>query len=177
MVSTKYLGITFHAVKRDKNGNPRAVVHFMDFLNPIEQSLGNYNLAAKRAKAIGFSVYRGKDFGGSFVNQSWYFDKLAQRIISERGDEVSDKFIDTLTLVKSRHPGAIILVADDTTYSAYEEDAIAVSQITGLEWFPRYKFNEDHAVNEYRCICFVKSKLDEILPMLMRSGRRVVIAG
>lgn len=177
MVSTKYLGITFHAVKRDTNGNPRAVVHFMDFLNPIEQSLENYNLAAKRAKAIGFSVYRGKDFGGCFVHQSWCADKLAQLIISERGDEVSDKFIDALASVKSNHPGAIILVADDSTYSAYEEDAIDMSRITGLECFPRYKFNEDHSVNEYRCISFSKSKLDKILQMLLGSGRRVVIAG
>lgn len=66
-------GIPFWRVKNDVNGNPRYVVHFLNFAP-------DYETAKKRANAIGFSVYRGRDFGGCFVGQSYSLPDTARAI-------------------------------------------------------------------------------------------------
>ena len=66
-------GIDFYRVKNDVNGNPRYVVHFLAFAS-------DYATAKKRANAIGFRVYRGRDFGGGFVGQSYSLPDTARRI-------------------------------------------------------------------------------------------------
>lgn len=65
-------------IKNDVNGNPRFVVHFLAFNDAAEiQSTflswagQEYNIALMRAKGIGARIYRGKDFGGGFVIQSY----------------------------------------------------------------------------------------------------------
>lgn len=76
MESIEYKGITFYrATKLDINGNPRIIVHFLDFLKPEESRLNHlekYELARKRAKKCGFRVYNAKDFGGGFIIQGDY---------------------------------------------------------------------------------------------------------
>ena len=58
-VSTE-LGSDFFRVNNDVNGNPRYVISFIAFSD-------NYEKAKKIANSIGFSVYRGRQFGGAFV--------------------------------------------------------------------------------------------------------------
>lgn len=85
--------ITLTRVKRDINGNPRYVVHFWVFLTPKENGYGKeyhegiqyhsgnpYGLAISRARTIGGSKYRGKDFGGGIVFQSYNTDELKKDI-------------------------------------------------------------------------------------------------
>lgn len=77
--------IEFTRVNNDTNGNPRYVVHFLDFLKDEDKELNfeeSYNLAYKRAKEIGGKKYKGKDFGGGFVFQSYNNQDLEKRIIS-----------------------------------------------------------------------------------------------
>jgi len=66
--------MNYKRVTSDINGNPRYVFHFFNFLND-EEKKGNtsdsYNLATKKAKQIGGKKYRGKDFGGGIVLQSY----------------------------------------------------------------------------------------------------------
>ena len=66
-------GVGFWQVNNDFNGNPRYVVHFLAFGS-------DYETAKKRANAIGFKVYRGRDFGGGFVGQSYYLADTALKI-------------------------------------------------------------------------------------------------
>lgn len=54
--------VTIYAIKRDTNGNPRAVVHFTELGLELED-FGN-------VKGLG-RKYTGKDFGGGYVFQSY----------------------------------------------------------------------------------------------------------
>ena len=73
--------IEFTRVNNDFCGNPRFVTHFFSFLKEDEQTLSNYNLAVKRANKLGGKKYRGSDFGGGIVFQSYNLDELRKRII------------------------------------------------------------------------------------------------
>jgi len=62
-------------INNDVNGNPRYVVHFIDLLNEGERQgldvLQSFDLAVKKARKVGGKIYRGKDFGGGIVFQSY----------------------------------------------------------------------------------------------------------
>ncbi len=62
-------------INNDVNGNPRFVVHFYDLLNDGEGEgltiLEKFDLVVKKARKIGGKIYRGKDFGGGIVFQSY----------------------------------------------------------------------------------------------------------
>lgn len=62
-------------INNDINGNPRFVVHFYEILNESEGKgldvFEKYNLAVKKARKVGGKMYRGKDFGGGIVFQSY----------------------------------------------------------------------------------------------------------
>lgn len=73
-------GIPFWRVNNDINGNPRYVVSFLNFAS-------DYETAKKRANSIGFRVYRGRDFGGGFVGQSYSLPDTARAIIEAGGGE------------------------------------------------------------------------------------------
>jgi len=68
------LGYDFFRVNNDYNGNPRYVIHFLAFDS-------DYDTAKRLANSIGFSVYRGKNFGGGFVSQSYNLENTAEQII------------------------------------------------------------------------------------------------
>jgi hypothetical protein len=50
-------------------------VHFLDLLNEGERQglnvLQSFDLAVKKARKVGGKIYRGKDFGGGIVFQSY----------------------------------------------------------------------------------------------------------
>ena len=71
------LGYSFYSAKNDVNGNPRYVIHWLAFGT-------DYDSAYMIAKPLGFSKYRGKDFGGGFVCQSYNLENTAQRILAGR---------------------------------------------------------------------------------------------
>ena len=73
--------IEFTRVNNDFCGNPRFVTHFFSFLKEDEQTISNYNLAVKRANKLGGKKYRGSDFGGGIVFQSYHLDGLRKDII------------------------------------------------------------------------------------------------
>jgi hypothetical protein len=62
-------------INNDINGNPRFVVHFYELLRDGEGEglpiLERYELAVKKARKIGGKIYRGRDFGGCIVFQSY----------------------------------------------------------------------------------------------------------
>ena len=72
--------IEFTRVNNDANGNPRYVTHFFSLLKDEEQTLPNYGLAVKRANKLGGKKYRGSDFGGGIVFQSYNIARTEQRI-------------------------------------------------------------------------------------------------
>ena len=72
--------IEFTRVNNDVYGNPRYVTHFFSLLKEDEQTLSNYNLAVKRANKLGGKKYRGSDFGGGIVFQSYNLDGLRKHI-------------------------------------------------------------------------------------------------
>jgi hypothetical protein len=76
------LGYDFFRVNNDVNGNPRYVIHFLAFA-------GDYDTARRLANSIGFNVYRGKNFGGGFVGQSYNLENTAERIISVRQEQAA----------------------------------------------------------------------------------------
>lgn len=62
-------------INNDINGNPRFVVSFLDLLTVADtQGLDidqKFNLALQKARKVGGKIYRGKDFGGGIVIQSF----------------------------------------------------------------------------------------------------------
>ena len=70
------LGHHFYRVKNDVNGNPRYVISWLAFGS-------DYDAAKVLANAQGFSVYRGRDFGGGFVCQSYNLEQTAQLILEK----------------------------------------------------------------------------------------------
>lgn len=67
-------GIVLYRTTNDVNGNPRYVVHFLS----IDK---DYETACKMANKIGGRKYRGKDFGGGIVFQSYNMDELRKEIL------------------------------------------------------------------------------------------------
>lgn len=79
-------------VNNDINGNPRYVFHFLSFLTDSEQESirskarpfrvisDMYDVAIDKARAIGGKKYRGKDFGGGIVFQSYNIEFTIKQI-------------------------------------------------------------------------------------------------
>ena len=70
----------FYRAKNDVNGNPRYILHWMAFAR-------TYSEAYTIARAAGFKEYRGKDFGGGFITQSYSLQETVnfiERVISQQ---------------------------------------------------------------------------------------------
>jgi hypothetical protein len=71
-------------INNDINGNPRFVVHFLYLLNESEgEGLGvleSFDLALKKAKKVGGTKYKGKDFGGGIVFQSYNIQETINKV-------------------------------------------------------------------------------------------------
>lgn len=80
-------------ISNDVNGNPRYVVHYLSLINEAEDKeiyeankgtgmyiFKAYDLAAKKARTIGGKKYRGKQFGGGIVFQSYNTADLRKSI-------------------------------------------------------------------------------------------------
>jgi hypothetical protein len=78
----------YKRVKTDTNGNPRYVIHFFAFLNNEEKEYFSgmdrisrlYDLAVKKSKKLGGKKYRGKDFSGGIVFQSYNIEESLKDI-------------------------------------------------------------------------------------------------
>ena len=83
-------------VDNDTNGNPRYVIHFLAFVNDADSDSaritaqktrafnhlpGLFNTALYKSRSIGGKKYRGKDFGGGIVIQSYDIDGDLARIV------------------------------------------------------------------------------------------------
>ncbi len=87
------MNIEYKKIKHDINGNPRYVIHFMELLtqNELDSFSGAdkitkaYALALKKAKKLGGSKYRGKDFGGGIVFQSFNIESTKKDILAIKG--------------------------------------------------------------------------------------------
>jgi len=76
--------ISFTRINNDSNGNPRYVVHFLNFLNDEEKSFlpfaKKYEYALKKAKMLGGKKYDNKQYGGGVVFQSYNTMDLEKKI-------------------------------------------------------------------------------------------------
>lgn len=67
----------FTRTNNDVNGNPRYILHFLSLLTQEESNnraltiMEKKLIAVNRAKQIGGKTYRGKDYGGGIVFQSY----------------------------------------------------------------------------------------------------------
>jgi hypothetical protein len=72
-------------INNDINGNPRYVVSFLDLLTVSDiQGLDidqKFNLALQKARKVGGKIYRGKDFGGGIVIQSFNILETIRKVI------------------------------------------------------------------------------------------------
>ena len=78
----------YKRVNNDINGNPRFVFHFLAFLGTEEgYILDRYKIALKKSRSLGGKAYKGKDFGGGIVLQSYNIEDTIQRIkrLTEEG--------------------------------------------------------------------------------------------
>lgn len=89
--------IEFTRITNDYNGNPRYVVHFLEFISeaneidvkaqrkPITDGLSAlYQVALKKAKTIGGKKYHTKSYGGGIVFQSYNIKELEKDILNLR---------------------------------------------------------------------------------------------
>lgn len=82
--------IDYFKANNDFYGNPRYIVHFLDFLNEKEGDRINiefryslqkkYDIALTKSRAIGGKKYRGKDFGGGIIFQSYNIQEALKKI-------------------------------------------------------------------------------------------------
>ncbi len=80
----------FTRVKNDINGNPRYVIHFLNCINIDEEAQfkndglnmisNKYTFAVDKMHKFGGKKYKGKDFGGGIVFQSYNLQDLANKI-------------------------------------------------------------------------------------------------
>jgi len=71
----------FNRINNDLNGNPRYVFHFLAFLGTETGTIEErFNIALKKARSIGGKAYKGKDFGGGIVLQSYNIEETIKRI-------------------------------------------------------------------------------------------------
>lgn len=82
----------FTRVNNDVNGNPRYVLHFLDLLTreqqdeirtkarPFQAINDMYAEAVNKARKIGGKRYKGKDYGGGIVFQSYNLTETANEI-------------------------------------------------------------------------------------------------
>lgn len=81
-MTVKIYGNEFEAlrVNNDVNGNPRYVIHFLNFITPEDELIINnkpyrvsalYNRAIDKARKIGGRMYRAKSYGGGIVFTSY----------------------------------------------------------------------------------------------------------
>lgn len=73
-------GIKFYRINNCINGNPRYVVHFLDFLGEKEKHADNYQTALLRSRKVGGKMYRAKWFGGGIVLSSYNLHETAKQI-------------------------------------------------------------------------------------------------
>jgi hypothetical protein len=75
---------TWTLVKNDLNGNPRYVCHYLTFIAATDGEKHDhskfYDIACKRAKKLGGNKYRGKDYGGGIVFQSYNIEETTEQI-------------------------------------------------------------------------------------------------
>lgn len=69
--------VEFTRVNSDMYDNPRYVCHYTQLL--LEGERG-YEQALKNARQFGGSKYRGKDYGGGIVFQSYNIEEVSRRI-------------------------------------------------------------------------------------------------
>ena len=73
----------FKRINNDINGNPRFVFHFLAFLGTEKGDiLDRYKIALKKSRRLGGKAYKGKDFGGGIVLQSYNIEETIKRIQS-----------------------------------------------------------------------------------------------
>ena len=77
--------------------------------------------------------------------------------------------INRFDLIKTKHPGAIILIRDDY-YFSFREDAVRVSRITGTSLF-----QTNYNGTEIQYTSFDFHFIDAFLPALVKAGSRVGI--
>lgn len=76
----------FTRVKNDINGNPRYVIHFLNLLTEAESNnralsiMEKKLIALNKAKKIGGKAYRGRDYGGGIVFQSYNLQDECDRL-------------------------------------------------------------------------------------------------
>lgn len=79
--------MNYKRVKSDSYGNPRYVFHFLAFLTDEEKEGSRIHMQymhavakAKKHVCRGARAYRGRDFGGGIVIQSYNVDETIARI-------------------------------------------------------------------------------------------------
>lgn len=79
----------YKRVNNDVNGNPRYVFHFLEFISDkdeqeVQQGILRIqalkSIALFKAKSLGGKEYRGKDFGGGIVIQSYNINNTIKQI-------------------------------------------------------------------------------------------------
>lgn len=86
MKKETYKGIAYYRVKNDKYGNPRYVIHFMDIEPEYEDRKDvktRYKDTLNLSKEVGGKMYRGKDFGGGIVFQSYSITSIIDKLLSK----------------------------------------------------------------------------------------------
>jgi hypothetical protein len=80
-------------IKNDVNGNPRKVVHFLEFITFEDhqtaegrrRSVSNlYELALQKARRVGGKKFHNKQFGGGIVFQSYCDNELRSLVAKAR---------------------------------------------------------------------------------------------
>lgn len=71
--------IDVYGAKDDMYGNPRYVIHYLAL------GLKDYE-STKRTRSAGLKKYKGKEFGGGFVFQSYNVQASMEKIIDKLSD-------------------------------------------------------------------------------------------
>lgn len=76
-IKNTYKNIDYYRINYDINGNPRYVIHFLNFAPTFDEAL-------QKAKELGGKKYRANWYGGGIVFQSYNIYSLIDEIIQKK---------------------------------------------------------------------------------------------
>lgn len=141
-ITTKYGNTyTWYRTNSDVNGNPRYIIHYHD--------LGLKNWAAtKETKRAGLRLYRGKDFGGGFVMQTY-----AQREDCE--------FLEQLGLCRDKS-----LIGNEKALTKFYCEVELINEGQSMNYFENFNLN----------FVELKTKLDDMIGKVGQALRKSSIS-
>lgn len=176
----------FKQVKNTVNGVPRYVIHFLEFLSNEESEVkyrlfdsptfeDRYRIAVNNSRQFGGKIYRGKDFGGGIVLESYNISATIKEIKAMRNaktlSELSKSTADTQINFTEKSEGTfnITIYHDRRTFKETIRGIVELDsnkKIKSLYFYSSITFYKDKIVDIVTVNKFLKDKGLDLVTLL-----------